>query len=182
LILNSHYRSPLDFSDAALFAAQSGYNRISETVKTVRKEMEQTDDSELDGQIAEQLEQLKTKFEAAMNDDLNTSVALSVVFDLVRLASKLLHDGNATARTLGAVDEQFGKLGGDVLGIVKDEYPQAVGGNDELTDKLINILIDQRNQARKEKDFTKADELRNMLDSVGIVLEDTPEKTTWRMK
>ncbi|MHC4437549.1 MAG: cysteine--tRNA ligase, partial [Planctomycetota bacterium] len=182
LILNSHYRSPLDFSDAALFAAQSGYNKITETVKAVRKGMEQASDGELDGQIAEQIEQLKTKFEAAMNDDLNTSVALSVVFDLVRLANKLLQDGNTNARNLGAVDDLFSKLGGDVLGIVKDEYPQEAGGDDELTDKLVNILIDQRNQARKEKDFAKADELRNRLDEMGIVLEDTPEKTTWRMK
>ncbi|MHC4205340.1 MAG: DALR domain-containing protein, partial [Planctomycetota bacterium] len=116
------------------------------------------------------------------NDDLNTSVALSVVFDLVRLANKLLQDGNTNARNLGAVDDLFSKLGGDVLGIVKDEYPQEAGGDDELTDKLVNILIDQRNQARKEKDFAKADELRNRLDEMGIVLEDTPEKTTWRMK
>jgi cysteinyl-tRNA synthetase len=117
-----------------------------------------------------------------MNDDLNTSVALSVVFDLVRLANKLLQDGNATAQTLGAVDDLFGKLGGDVLGIVKDEYLQAAGGDNELTDKLVNVLIDQRNEARKVKDFAKADGLRNKLDEMGIVLEDTPEKTTWRMK
>jgi cysteinyl-tRNA synthetase len=182
LVLNSHYRSPLDFSDAALFAAQSGYNRITETVKAIRKEMGRAAEGELDKQVAEQLEQLKAKFETAMNDDLNTSVALSVVFDLVRLANKLLQDGNATARTLGAIDDLFSKLGGDVLGIVKDEYPQAAGGDNELTDKLVNVLIDQRNEARKVKDFAKADGLRNKLDELGIVLEDTPEKTTWRMK
>jgi cysteinyl-tRNA synthetase len=149
LILNSHYRSPLDFSDAALFAAQSGYGKITETVKAIRKELEQAGDGELDGQVAEQLEQSKNKFETAMNDDLNTSVALSVIFDLVRLANKLLQDGNASNETLGAVDEQFGRLGGDVLGIVN---------------------------------FARADELRNRLDEMGIVLEDTPEKTTWRVK
>jgi len=182
LILNSHYRSPIDFSDAALFAAQSGYGKITETVKAVRKEMSQATDGQLDKQVAEQLEQLKTRFEAAMNDDLNTSVALSVVFDLVRLANKLLRDGNANAQTLGAVDEQFGRLGGDVLGIVKDKYPEAAGSDDELMGKLVNVLIDQRKQARKEKDFARADELRNRLDAMGIVLEDTPDKTTWRMK
>jgi cysteinyl-tRNA synthetase len=182
LILNSHYRSPIDFSDAALFAAQSGYNRITETVKALRKEMSQAADGELDKQVAEQLEQLKARFEAAMNDDLNTSVALSVVFDLVRLATKLFQDGNATAQTLGAIDKLFGRFGGDVLGIVKDEYPEAAGGDDDLMDKLVNVLIDQRKQARKEKDFAKADDLRNRLDAMGIVLEDTPDKTTWRMK
>jgi cysteinyl-tRNA synthetase len=182
LVLNSHYRSPLDFSDAALFAAQSGYGKITDSVKAVRKQMSGASDGKLDGNVAEQLEQLKGKFEASMNDDLNTSVALSVIFDLVRLTNSLLHDSDVTARTLGAVDEQFRRLGGNVLGIVKDEYPQASGTDDELMDKLVNILIDQRNKARKEKDFTKADALRNKLDEIGVVLEDTPDKTIWRMK
>jgi cysteinyl-tRNA synthetase len=182
LVLNSHYRSPLDFSDAALFAAQSGYNRITETIKAVRKELADAPQGQIDSETVEQLKQLKERFETAMNDDLNTSVALSVVFGLVRLANKLLQDGNATTQTLGAVNEQFGRLGGNVLGIVKDDYPEAAGGNDEMLDKLVNILIDQRNRARKEKDFAKADDLRSRLDEMGIVLEDTPEKTTWRMK
>ena len=182
LLLNSHYRSPLDFSDAALFAAQSGYNKITETVKAVRKRLATATEGQIDGETAGQLKQLKERFETTMNDDLNTSVALSVVFDLVRLANKLLQDGGATTQTLSAVDDLFSKLGGDVLGIVKDEYPQAAGADDGLMDKLVTILIDQRNQARKEKDFAKADELRNRLDEMGIVLEDTPEKTTWRMK
>jgi len=182
LLLNSHYRSPLDFSDAALFAAQSGYNKITETVKAVRKGLATAPEGQIDSETAEQLKQLKERFETAMNDDLNTSVALSVVFDLVRLANKLLQDGNATAQTLDAVDDLFSRLSGDVLGIVKDDYPQAAGADDELMDKLVNILIDQRNQARKAKDFAKADDLRDRLDEMGIVLEDTPDKTTWRMK
>jgi cysteinyl-tRNA synthetase len=182
LILNSHYRSPIDFSDAALFAAQSGYNRITETVKAIRKEMSRAADGELDKQVAEQLEQLKARFEAAMNDDLNTSVALSVVFDLVRLANKLLHDGNATAQTLGAVDEQFGRLGGDVLGIVKDNYSQSDKTNDVQRYELaIDGLVELRNEARREKNFSLADEVRDILGSVGIVLEDKPDGTTWRL-
>ncbi|MEJ2705449.1 MAG: cysteine--tRNA ligase [Sedimentisphaerales bacterium] len=182
LILNSHYRSPLDFSDAALFAAQSGYNRITEAVKAVRKRLANAPEGQVDNETADQLKQLTEKFETAMNDDLNTSVGLSVVFDLVRLANTVLQNGKATAGTLGAVNELFGKLGGDVLGIVRDEYPQAGTADDEMTDKLVNILIEQRAQARKNKDFAAADGLRNRLDEIGIALEDTPEGTTWRMK
>lgn len=182
LILNSHYRSPIDFSDAALFAAQSGYEKIAETVKGVRKQASQAAEGDLDGGVAEQLEQLKGKFEDAMNDDLNTSVALSVVFELVRLANTLLEDSNVTAGTLGAVDDLFGKLGGDVLGVVKDEYAQNGRANDAVMDKLVNVLIEQRNQARKDREFARADDLRDKLDEMGIVLEDTPEKTVWRMK
>jgi cysteinyl-tRNA synthetase len=99
LILNSHYRSPIDFSDAALFAAQSGYNKVAETVKAVRKRQSAAPQGEIDGDVAEQLKQLKDRFEQAMNDDLNTSIALSVVFELVRLANSALQDGADWAGT-----------------------------------------------------------------------------------
>jgi len=182
LILNSHYRSPLDFSDAALFAAQSGYGKITETVKAVRKRMDTAKEGTIDENTAGQLKQLREKFEAAMNDDLNTSVALSVMFELVRLAQKLLEDSQTTQGTLNLVDVLFDRLGGDCLGIVKEEYQQIGAADEELMDKLVNVLIEQRNEARKNRDFAKADELRTKLDEMGIVLEDKPDMTTWRTK
>ena len=129
-----------------------------------------------------QLQQLKEKFEAAMNDDLNTAIALSVMFDLVRLANKLLENSSTTSDTLNAVDELFTKLGGDVLGIVKQEYAKVGGVDNELVEKLIDIVIDQRSKVRKDKDFTKSDQLRAKLDEVGIVLEDKSDGTGWRWK
>jgi len=182
LVLNSHYRSPLDFSDAALYGAQSGYKRITETVETLRKKMVQARKGELDPETAEQLKQLREKFEAAMNDDLNTSVALSVIFELVRFANKLLEDNKTTMQTLNAVEVLFGRLGGEVLGIVKDEYIQTGRANDEFVGKLVDIAIEQRNEARKERNFTKADNLRRRLYDIGIVLEDKPDGTEWRWK
>jgi cysteinyl-tRNA synthetase len=182
LILNSHYRSPLDFSDAALHAANSGYQRIAEAVQAVRKQMGTAADGELDSGVAGQLEQLRVKFEEAMNDDLNTSIALSVVFDLVRVANGLLAESGTTGATLRAVDELFGKLGGDVLGVVKEEYADDAGGNDEAVGKLVGVLIEQRANARKAKDFGAADAIRDTLDEAGIVLEDKPGTTEWRWK
>jgi cysteinyl-tRNA synthetase len=182
LILNSHYKSPLDFSDAALFAAQSGYERITETVKAVRKRMGQAAKGQLDNKIVEELTPLREKFEAAMNDDLNTSIALSVIFELVRLANKLLEEANVTAETLNALDVLFDRLGGDCLGIVKDEYPEAAAGRDEMMEKLIGFWIERRDEARKTKDFELADGTRAALDDMGIVLEDKPDGTEWRWK
>jgi len=182
LILNSHYRSPLDFSDAALFAAQSGYERITETVKAVRKRLDQAGEGEADGQVTDELTALTERFQIAMNDDLNTSVALSVVFDLVRLANRLLEEGKAAAGTLDAVNKLFGELGGDVLGVVKDEYEQAGAADDSRIDAVVKILIEQRAEARKNKYFEKADELRMQLDEAGIVLEDKIDGTEWRWK
>lgn len=182
LILNSHYRSPLDFSDAALFAAQSGYERISGAVKAVRKRLGRAGEGEADEEVADELTHLTERFQAAMNDDLNTSVALSVVFDLVRLANKLLEEGNGTAGTLGAVDHLFRELGGDVLGVVKDEYDETGVGDEARIDGVVGILIEQRAEARKNKYFTKADALRDKLDEAGVVLEDKPDGTQWRWK
>jgi cysteinyl-tRNA synthetase len=181
LILNSHYRSPIDFSDAALFAAQSGYNKITDAVQAVRRRLDAAPKGQVEGETAEQLKQLKERFEAAMNDDLNTSIALSVVFELVRLANNAMQDGNTTAETFDVINALLARLGGDVLGVVKDEYAQLAGA-DDLTDKLVEVLIEQRSQARKNKDFARADALRAKLDEIGIVLEDKPGATTWRPK
>ena len=182
LILNSHYRSPLDFSDAALYAAQSGFDKITSAVIEVRKRMNSAPDGEVDQEITQILEKSREKFEVAMNDDLNTSVALSVLFELVRDIQKLLIDSKTSKQTLEAIDNSFRTLGGDVLGIVKDEYEQVDSVDNELVDKLVNILIEQRNQARKQKDYSRADELRKKIDEAGIVLEDSPEGTSWRVK
>jgi len=182
LVLNSHYRSPLDFSDAALFGAQSGYKRITETVETLRKKMAQARKGELDSELAEQLKQLREKFEAAMNDDLNTSIALAVLFELVRLANKLLEDSRTTMQTLNAVEVLLGRLGGEVLGIVKDEYIRTDQADSELVGKLVDIVIEQRSEARNERNFVKADNLRKRLDNIGIVLEDKPDGTGWKWK
>lgn len=174
LILNSHYRSPLDFSDAALFAAQSGFERISDTVVTIRKEIEKAPEGEVNEKVADQLEELKAKFEGAMNDDLNTAVALSVIFDVVRLASKLYSDGTATRSTFQKVNEFLTRLGGDVLGIVKDKYPTGTSEDrDILTD--INLLADMREAARQNKSFALADQIRQYLSASGILIKDTAQ-------
>ena len=143
--------------------------------------MDTAAEAEADKETIEQLKQLKEKFESAMNDDLNTSVALSVLFELVRLTNKLLEEDKTTRETLKAVDNLFSQLGAEVLGIVKEEYPAAAAGA-KTVDELMNIVIEQRNDARKRRDYAAADSLRDKLEKMGIVLEDKPEGTQWRWK
>jgi cysteinyl-tRNA synthetase len=179
LILNSHYRSPLDFSDAALFAAQSGYEKLTDAVIALRKQIKNAPNGPVDNDTVNRLGQSKEKFETAMNDDLNTAVALSVMFELVNLADDLTAK-SATSETLIAVDNMFTRLGGDVLGIVKDKYEQQT--DSAMIDRLIDFIIEQRNAARQKKDFAAADALRKRLEEAGIVLEDKPGETVWRFK
>jgi cysteinyl-tRNA synthetase len=184
LVLTSHYRSPLDFSDAALFAAHSGYQKIVETVKKLRKEVKTAPNGPLDKTADEHLKQLKAKFEDAMNDDLNTSVALSVIFRLVNIANDLMNyrgPDKVTKETFSAIDDFFRKFGGDVLGIVQHEYEQTTTDDVQRNELVIGGMIELRNKARGEKNFPLADEIRGILGSVGIVIEDRPDGTEWRL-
>ncbi len=182
LILNSHYRSPLDFSDAALHAALSGFTRISEAVQALRSALTNAPEGDIDVQVQAEFAQFRERFETAMNDDLNTSVALSVLFDMVRQTHKLLADTKTSQASLRALDKLFSHLGGDVLGIVRDHYEQVDRGDQEVTGQLIQMLIEQRKSARQAKDFARADQLRDKLDEIGITLKDTPQGTEWSFK
>jgi len=185
LVLNSHYRSPLDFSDEALHAAQSGYEKIAETVVEVRMKWNSAPQGPLNAKVADELGKLRETFEQAMNDDLNTSIALSVIFDLVRLANKLLEDNKTTNETLNAIDGLFKELGTDVLGVVKRSYARAQSTAVEYQQlvKLLNSLMEKRSQARKSKHFDISDAIRDAVVQSGItVIDEADGSTRWEVK
>jgi cysteinyl-tRNA synthetase len=181
LILQSHYRSPIDFSDAALSAALSGYEKIAETVSAVRRRRSAAPDGSADAGVLEAVSRLEKKFFEAMDDDLNTSIALSVLFELVRLVNSLSGRGDVSAQTWQAVELAFSRLGEQILGIRFEESVKTGGGDEALLDFLIGQLIAQRAQARARKDFAESDRIRDQLARFGIILEDKPGGiTTWR--
>ena len=185
LVLNSHYRSPLDFSDAALFAAQSGYEKITAAVLGIRIKENSAPEGDLDAEVARKLEDLREKFEAAMNDDLNTSVALATIFELVRFSTSLLNQENTTKKTLDAVDQLFRKLGGEVLGIVEESYSSTkiTVEQEKRFIKLIDSLMEKRKEARQKKDFQTSDMIRDALIISDITVIDEADGTsTWREK
>ena len=104
------------------------------------------------------------------------------MFELVRVANRVLEEAIVTAETFAAIDDLFGRLGGDCLGIVKDEYEQTSDGDEKLMEELVNVFIEQRSNARERKDFVAADAVREKLENIGIVLEDKPGETIWRRK
>ena len=140
----------------------------------MRKRLITAGEGGADGEMIEQLKQMREKFETAMNDDLNTSIALSVVFELVRFANKLLEEASVTAGALNAVEVLFDRLGGDCLGIVKDEYPQTTVDELDYLDKF-RLFMEMRERARENKEFGLADDIRAYLGTSGFNIMDTPK-------
>jgi len=178
-ILGSHYRGPVDFSDEALGAAESGAKRLREAVLAIREAAVRSPAGEAPQTVTQMLEQSKTRFEEAMNDDFNTAAALSVIFDLVKQANTLLAGGIPQGSAL-AIDQAFRKWGGEVLGLVPEKYAEEGAGGGQLITPVMEILIALRAEARKAKNFQLADDIRKRLTAAGIALEDKSDGTTWR--
>ena len=115
-----------------------------------------------------------------MDDDFNTPKAIAVLFDLARETNTLLADSSASSEVLESTHRIWLALAGDVLGILP-EGNEASGGSDN-TAGLMNLVIDLRKQARAEKNFALSDKLRDELDKIGIVLEDSKDGTSWKLK
>ena len=173
-MLNAHYRSPLNFSADLMEAAKNSLERILEAAG---KLSERKDSGAAENITEEELALLKeaegfvTKFEAAMDDDFNTADALAAIFELVKFANTNV-DENSSKEFAGGLYEELFKLS-DVLGLKIEK-------KEEILDKEIENLIQERQAARKAKDFKRADEIRDELLKKGIILKDTREGVKWQ--
>lgn len=166
-MLSAHYRSPLNFSAELMAAAKSGLERILNAVSRL---------SDLKGTDGEQthekeIQEFIDKFDAAMDDDFNTADAVSAIFELVKYANVHI-DESSSAKDIKAALSALQMLCG-VLGIITEV-------KEEMLDSDIEALIEERQTARKEKNFARADEIRNLLSEKGIILEDTKEGVKWK--
>jgi cysteinyl-tRNA synthetase len=179
-VLSSHYRSPTDFSEEALEAASRGLERLYGTVGLNQDRLRAAHGDELDPGWAAKLADAEARFREAMDQDFNTPQAIASLFDLSREVNTLLNSGEPVSRaTLEAIDALYRRLAGDVLGIlVKESSHQA---DASLTDGLVRLLIDLRQEARQARDWARADAVRDRLAKVGIALEDGPEGTRWKL-
>ena len=173
-MLNAHYRSPLNFSADLMEAAKNSLERILEAAG---KLSDRKDNGAAENITEEELALLKeaegfvTKFEAAMDDDFNTADALAAIFELVKFANTNV-DEKSSKEFAGGLYEELFKLS-DVLGLKIEK-------KEEILDKEIENLIQERQAARKAKDFKRADEIRDELLKKGIILKDTREGVKWQ--
>jgi len=183
-ILSSHYRQNTDFTDEALKSASKGYDRLLATVNRVRQMASKTEaNGGIDTEFADVIEQHKARFTEAMNNDFNTPQALATLFDFNRAVNTLVNgDQPVSGQTLEEIDDTYRSLGGSVLGIIPDEIT-GIGDSSSagLEDELLNLLVDLRTAARKNKDFATSDAIRNQLTEFGVSLEDRPDGTVWKV-
>ena len=173
-MLSAHYRSPLNFSDTLVESAKASLERILNAMSRLEDAVKIAEEKELTAEEKELLNQFNDyvkKYEAAMEDDLNTADAISVIFEMVKLANSNISSANAKV-FIQEVYDKIAKLC-DILGIITKV-------ESEILDSDIEALIEARQAARKAKDFAKADEIRDQLAAQGIILEDTREGVKWK--
>ena len=173
-MLNAHYRSPLNFSADLMEAAKNALERITDAAANLkdRKAAAQTETAtDAEKELLVQSQEFVKKFEEAMDDDFNTADALAAIFELVKFANTNVSE-ESSAEFAGALLDTMVKLC-DVLGLKAEK-------KEEILDKEIEDLIAERQEARKAKNFARADEIRDELLAKGIILKDTREGVKWK--
>lgn len=172
-MLSAHYRSPLNFSEEIMASSQNALDRICTAVETLNHLLE-NGKGELTGeekQLVGEMAGFRGEFEKSMDDDLNTADAIAAVFELVKFANTHA-DENSSREFLEILKKEIVRLC-DILGLIVERKAESL-------DVEIEALIEERQAARKAKDFGKADEIRDRLLTMGITLKDTREGVQWK--
>ena len=173
-MLSAHYRSPLNFSADLMEAAKNGLNRIITAVVNLNYLLECTANEDMtadEKELEAQAEKFIAQFDEAMDDDFNTADAIAAIFDLVKFCNTNTTEDSSKAYLISLIEEI--KVLADICGLNVEKKA-------ELLDSDIEVLIAERQDARKEKNFKRADEIRNELITKGILLEDTREGVKWK--
>ena len=168
LFLTTHYSHPVDYTDEKIHEARQSLERISILWDKLDKSLVRTPF----GKVPKGLEDVKDRFTKAMDEDFNTPQAVAAIFDLVNITNKNINDQDFIYYS--------GLILKELTNIFGIDLAKETGIEDLQTS--VNALINQRNEARKNKDFKRSDDIRKELEAKGIILEDTKDGTTWRRK
>ncbi|NRR24809.1 cysteine--tRNA ligase [Brevibacillus sp. MS2.2] len=176
-MLQGHYRNPINFSEELIEQAANGLDRIKTAYTNLSHRLDTVRAEEPNDQAQEQariIGELRERFVAEMDDDINTANAITVIFDVVKEANLYLRHQNVGEAEVRAYMDLLVELT-EVLGL-------EIAEEQELLDSEIDALIEERTEARKARNFARSDEIRDLLAAKGIVLEDTPQGVRWRRK
>lgn len=172
-ILQAHYRSTMDFSNEALQSAEKGLQKLMKAVETI--------DTLKGGEMSEiNVAELSKKCYEAIDDDLNTPILLSYLFEGVKMVNSIA-DGSlkATENDIEALKKLYNDFLFEILGLKPDTITDSSSNNSDLTNSLMQIIINMRQDAKLRKDWAVADKIRNDLKEAGIILADTKDGVTW---
>jgi cysteinyl-tRNA synthetase len=172
-MLAVHYRNPINFSQELLEVAETSLNRIRTAYENLKHRLTVTADlAEDSDKWAKVIDDTRAKFITDMDDDFNTANAISILFDFSKEANVYLQEKNTSKAVITDFIQLFDELAG-VLGLTLQK-------EEELLDEQIEALIEERNKARKDKNFSRADEIRDLLKEQNIILEDTAQGVRWK--
>ena len=181
-VLSSHYRKPIDFSDAELTQSKAGLERIDNAVLRIKEKLSEKaseDGDDLKG-LAAYLEETKNKFIAAMDEDFNTAQGLGAIFELVKEVNKYVDTEKVSEegmKNLGAAETYIRYIMEEVLGVLL-KNDENIGN---LTSELVEFILELRREARTEKNWALSDKIRDRLGEMGIKIKDGKDKTTWSL-
>jgi cysteinyl-tRNA synthetase len=177
-ILRTHYRSTMDYSEQALHAARSGYQRLKTAYEAVKIRSVSEREGPAHEEFIGKIQALNGRFLEAMNDDFNTPMALAAVFDLTaEINNALAGSGDLTASDWAEAQACYEELVGGILGVNLTSREER---SESLESKLIDLLINARKAMRDQKNWEGADRIRDSLESLGILIKDTKDGTTWK--
>ena len=187
-LLATHYRSPLDFDDEKLVVATKSLEKIKNLSITLSKFLEspiQQGDRDYN-EIYTIIEDLERKYTEAMDDDFNTALAIAALFDFTREINSIINSPSfiVTKNAKAALEKTFAileQLGGNVLGLLFDKKDGLDKTSDNLVNDLMDVLIEARAYARQQKQWALADKIRDELKEKGVILEDGPQGTKWKL-
>jgi cysteinyl-tRNA synthetase len=188
-LLSTHYRSPLDFDDQKLEMSKKALARLKATVnliqETLKNPVPETASPSSAPELQKALQAVRDAFDQAMNDDFNTALAIAALFDLSREVNSCINDSHfvlseAKAQALAEAKSMFIRFGGQVLGILTGLEEKKDQPDQELVERLMDLIIDVRQRCRERKDWQISDAIRDRLKELDIVLEDTPRGVRWK--
>ncbi|AFM39536.1 cysteinyl-tRNA synthetase [Desulfosporosinus acidiphilus SJ4] len=183
-LLGTHYRSPLDFNDENLGMAQKGLERLQTSVRLAQQALERTGsvrNERIEEGLKKAAQEAREAFEKAMDDDFNSALAYAALFELAKTMNGYVQEHPVSSQALATAQKTLIELG-EVLGFDLLHPAQVQVENEEMLSKVMELVLKIRSKARQKKDWEMSDFIRDAFKAEGIVIEDTPQGASWKIK
>ncbi|MEM2455264.1 MAG: DALR domain-containing protein, partial [Candidatus Bathyarchaeia archaeon] len=183
-LISAHYRSPLDFNSESIGAAKANVEKILGAIERLLSMAERDEKGPEEEALLSQVLEAKRKFEEAMDDDFNTPLAIAAVFEIIKAINTYMSQNNIIEKsTKKKVYETIRIFVEDVLGIkIRVEGWRETEKQMAIVKGLMDLILEVRQEMRKRKEWKISDEIRDKLQKMGFIIEDTPKETRWRLK